>query len=103
MTSEEVAAVFKHKPIVDPDYSVLKKHKLLHHGGTPIKPFYIGSSVVWACSHRGEDEPHYAFYTCGTNCLKILKELHGEWQEVQLTEVENLYGIIWKIGIGIHE
>jgi hypothetical protein len=80
-----------------PDISVLRKYKLVYYNGDGMVPAYIGPSETFISTmeiHR----PTYAVYQGGTNRLVILEKKHdGEWNKVELSEVQNLYGLIWHI------
>ena len=61
-----------------------------------MKPVHCGISTVWAAAIR-DDEPVYAIFAAGTNRLVILKKQADQWKEIQLHEVENLYGLLWQM------
>lgn len=82
--------------ISPPDIETLRRYKLLWNDGRPMKPVHCGISTVWATAIR-DDEPVYAIFEAGTNRLVILERLGSEWREVQLNEVENLYGLLWQM------
>jgi hypothetical protein len=69
---------------------------LKYHDGKEIKPSYENTGNVWAAANTGK-LPIYRFYSCGTNCLKVLKYTldNDVWEEVEIENVHTLYGIMW--------
>lgn len=76
----------------------IDKFGLRYYGGKEIKPAYEDTGNVWITYDKGS-LPTYRLYSCGTNCLLILKYLPEKdvWEEVQLSNVKALYSILWKI------
>ena len=88
---------FNHGPDKSPpDLETLERYNLFWFDGAPMEPVYCGISTVWAASVR-DDEPVYAIFIPGTNHLLILEKRMGKWREIQLHEVENLYGLMWQM------
>ena len=71
--------------------STKEKFNLPHYK----KPSIFTYSTVWATAVK-ENEPFYALYDGGTNRLVVLRYI-DKWEEIKLEEVENLYGLIWKM------
>ena len=93
--------------VTPPDYETAKKFRLLSSGDTGDYhlPVFVGISEVWAMAVT-KDTPVYAVYCNGTNCLRILEKIgsNGEWKQVELEKVYNLYGLVWKICVNLdHE
>lgn len=83
-----------------PGFETLKKYQLIYADGSLMKPVYCGISTVWETSITG-DEPIYAIFAAGTNRLVILEKRSRSWKEIKLEEVENLYGLFWRMCVQI--
>ena len=61
-------------------------------------PTFELTDVVWAAANNGK-LPVYRFYYTGTNSLTILRYTwEGDiWEKIKLEEIENLYGLLWKL------
>ena len=60
-------------------------------------PVYCGPSETWAAAIN-KDTPIYSVYYGGTNRFVILRKYEAsEWEEIKYTEVDNLYGLIWRL------
>lgn len=105
LTEEEYNAQFKHTPRPrDLNDIELDKFNLRYYGGKPIDFSFETTGIVWATAQTDKDT-YYRFYACGTNNLKILKYNidKDEWLEVQLSEVPNLYSIMWMMCLRLHK
>lgn len=89
---EKPSYSFPEGPCQDPpDESTLEKFDL-----KGCKPVICGICTVWATAVRN-DEPVYAVFNRGTNYLVVLEKRAGDWRKVELQEVENLYGLVWRM------
>lgn len=64
---------------------------------TFLSPFYIGDSIVWATYAKGDEDPYYCLYYGGTNDLRIIKNDNGIWSNININEINNLCGFVWKM------
>lgn len=90
--------MFVSPDISQPPMEVLEKYHLTYN--IPRQPFFCGNGVVWAATVEKGD-PVYAFFNNGTNNLVILEKKNDKWTQISISNVENLYGIIWKLGAEI--
>lgn len=58
-------------------------------------PVWQGFSVVWATAVIPPVTPLYRLYDLGTNCLIALRCQNGQWSAIDVTEIENIYGMLW--------
>lgn len=88
-----------------PDIETLRREKLMMltypEKEIPLAPALCMDSNVWAGANH-PDNPVYALFHAGTNSLVIL-ERRGKspWKRVELEEVDNLYGFLWKTTLNI--
>lgn len=68
------------------------------YGGKELKPVYEDIDVVWAAANTG-NLPIYRLYDRGTNNLLIIRYTPDKniWEEIELSDIGNLYGFIWKM------
>jgi len=61
----------------------IDKFNLRYFGGERIKPGHEDTGNVWASYDKGS-LPTYRFYSCGTNCLLILRYLPNKdiWEKL---------------------
>lgn len=93
-----------HEKYESPDLSPPNEETHKKFGiGLSNHPVYCDTSVVWATgSHK--NSPVYAVYDRGTNWLFILERVgDGEWREINLKDVDNLYGLIWKLTLKVNK
>lgn len=81
---------------------VLKKHRLVYYSDQkPMQPVFFDTSQIWATAVTKET-PVYAVFDRGTADLVILEKTpQTEWTEIKLEQVENLYGLVWKMTLNM--
>lgn len=96
--------MFYNLEIVEPSYEVCEKFDLIYsHNKTSIKPFYCNVSCVWSAA-LNKDTPIYALYCCGTNDLRVLRKIgDNDWERIEVTEIDNIYGLLWRIGVNLNK
>jgi hypothetical protein len=76
----------------------VEKFHLRYYNSDIIQPVYEGTSNVWSAADTGK-LPVYRLYNRGTNALLVLcySWETDRWTEIELANIDNLYGLIWKI------
>lgn len=64
--------------------------------GIENDPVYVGYIETWSMA-IDKDTPVYAVYYAGTNALELLKNKHGVWDRVYLSDITNVHGLVWRL------
>ena len=82
----------------------LDKFDLYYHDGSIIQAKYTGCSTVFWHPDINNDTI-YKLYDHGTNRLIVLRydKEKDSWEEIGLEDIDNLYGLFWKIIIHLKD
>jgi hypothetical protein len=99
------------KPMIPPDKEIALKFDLNIFNNTNkndpnrklLPPRYIGDGIVWLAALNGDNDPYYVLYDGGTNDLRIVENRNGAWRNIEVNQIQNLYGFIWKMLLRIND